>query len=169
MFIWICPKMIHKINFYFWQKMKLSSMRHTVVHSQKPCWSCDKPLCHSRWEWCHLLFISWGSCGRATPLRFYILETSVPGGGVQQRVLLCSVTLSQMQDLGFVPVARLSCEAIEQSNTSRDHGTMTSGGVKWKSGDASILTHPWRHSLWWEQARLQRRLDQDLGEVGKSR
>ena len=24
-------------------------------------------LCHTRWEWCNL-FISWGSCGHATPL-----------------------------------------------------------------------------------------------------
>ena len=74
-----------------------------AVHSQEPHWRCDQLLCHSRWEWCHLLFISRGSCGRATPLRFYILETSVPGGGVQQWVLLCSLTLSQKQDLGNVP------------------------------------------------------------------
>ena len=72
--------------------------RWQAVCSQEPHWSCDEHSCHSRWEWCHLLFISQGSCGQATPLRFYILETSVPGGGVQQRVLLYNVTLSQMPD-----------------------------------------------------------------------
>ena len=76
---------------------------------------------------------------------------------------------ARSKTLDTYQVAQLSCEVIEQSNTSRDHGIMTSGGVKWKCGDASILTHPWRHSLWWEQVRLQRRLDQDLGEVGESR
>ena len=55
-----------------------------------------------------------GSCGHATPLRFYLLDKrQMTGGGVQQRVLLGSMTLSQMQDLGLYQVARLSCEKID--------------------------------------------------------
>ena len=55
----------------------------------------------------------------------------VTGGGVQQRVLLGSMTLSQMQDLGSYQVAQLSCEKIDYINliTSRDHDNMTSGRV----------------------------------------
>ena len=102
----------------------------------------------------------WGSCGHATPLRFYILETSVPGGGVQQWVLLCRVTLSQMQDLGSYQVAQLSCEKIDLTIWSLPE-IMTSwpqAGSKeiWRC----ILTYPW--SLWWEQEILHRRLYQEI-------
>ena len=83
------------------------------VRPQEPHLSWEKLVCHSRWEWCHLLFNSRGSCCHATPLRFNILVTSITGGGVRQQVLLGSITLSPMQELGTYQVAWLSCEMID--------------------------------------------------------
>ena len=53
---------------------------------------------------------------------------------------LCRETLSQMQDLGAYQVALLSC-VLMLSNTSRDHSTMTSGGVNTKCGNTCKLTY----------------------------
>ena len=75
-------------------------------------------------------------------MRFNILVTSVTGVGVQQQVLLGSMTLSQIQDFGAYQVAQPSCVTILESNTSREHSVMTSGRVKRKRDEDVILTIP---------------------------
>ena len=84
------------------------------VYSQEPHWTWYKLDSHSREGQCHTLLHPRGSCGHATPLRFYLLdkyqwqeEESSSGS------YWSSMTLSQMQDLGSYQVARLSCEKID--------------------------------------------------------
>ena len=86
-----------KMMLLSWMSLPLPEGRWYVPRN--PTGAKWKLLCHSRWECCHLLFISRGSCGPATPLRFKSLKLLS-----RRRQLaadpLCRETLSQMQGLG---------------------------------------------------------------------